>query len=69
MTVEILVHGINPQDIKCDDDGEGHPSTDHATAIADRIHRLLQDDFGYLDVDGVSVNVSMVDPESAPDVN
>lgn len=60
ITVEL--HGADPEDIRA----ESHPDNDDAVSIGNDIHQLLQEDYGYLGVDGVSI-VADTPIEDVPD--
>lgn len=59
--INVYLHGADADEIRADDVG------DDAIRIANDIHALLQEDYDYLDVDGVEVDVDSVPIDEAPD--
>lgn len=54
--ITIEVYDADPEDIRVEGEG-GQYYNDDSVAIANAVHQLLQEDFGYLEVSGVGVDV------------
>lgn len=69
MSVTINVYGIEPEDIRCEEINHGDTVeyNDDATKIANEIERLLRENYEYLDVGAVAVDVEDVKAKHAAD--
>lgn len=67
MTLTILAHGFDAGDVRADDSSTGLPSEDDAVALSNDIFELIKEEYEYLGVTGVEVDVRNTRRDEAPD--